>query len=105
MKQTQILKTIAIGTLASVLFSLSAQAQSAEALINKLVEKGILTQEEAQKLRVESTNDFNRAFTAKTGMAPWVTSLKFGGDFRGRYDGIYQNESNTGAGSATQDRQ
>src|SRR2546427_747343 len=86
MKQTQILKTIAIGTLAPVLLSLSAQAQSADALINKLVEKGILTQEEAQKLRIESTNDFNRAFAAKTGMAPWVKGYKFSGDFRGRFE-------------------
>jgi len=80
-------------------------AQSADALINKLVEKGILTQVEAASLRSETTNDFNRAFAAKSGMAPWVNSVKFGGDFRGRYDGTYQDESNTGPGSATEDRQ
>jgi len=80
-------------------------AQTADALIKKLVEKGILTQAEATSLMAESTNDFNRAFAAKTGMPPWVNSISFGGDFRARYDGAYQDDSNTGPGSATEDRQ
>jgi hypothetical protein len=87
------------------MLTVNAYSQSADALINKLVEKGILTQGEAQSLKAEATNDFNKAYSAKSGLAPWVNSLKFGGDFRGRYDGIYQDDSNTGAGSATEDRQ
>jgi len=31
-------------------------------------------------------------------MAPWVNSVRFGGDFRARYDGPFQDESNAGAG-------
>ena len=58
-------------------------------MINKLVEKGILTTKEAGELKTESSNDFNSAFRAKAGMPDWVTSLKFSGDFRGRFDGIY----------------
>lgn len=68
----------------------SAQAQTTDdALINKLVQKGILTAQEAGELKTEAKNDFNTAFRAKTGMPEYVTSLKFSGDFRGRYDGIY----------------
>jgi len=63
----------------------------AEALINKLVEKGILTTKEAGDLKAESNDNFNSAFRAKTGMPQWVTGLKFSGDFRGRFDGIYGN--------------
>ena len=64
----------------------SAQAQNADSLIDKLVEKGILTVKEGQALREESDKDFNRAYSAKTGLPDWVTSMKFGGDFRGRFE-------------------
>src|SRR3954453_17825247 len=99
----QIRKLLFFGTLALFANCEALQAQSADALINKLVEKGILTQTEAASLRSETTNDFNRAFGAKSGMPPWVNSVKFGGDFRGRYDGTFQDASNTGPGSATED--
>ncbi len=105
MKATPRYLTILFGILALAACNGRLHAQSADALIKKLVEKGILTQTEASGLLAESTNDFNRAFAAKTGMAPWVNNVSFRGDFRGRYDGIYQDSSNTGAGSATEDRQ
>src|SRR5258707_2426171 len=105
MTTTQIRKSILLGTLALAVFSGTLRAQSAAALIEKLVEKGILTQAEAKSLRAESTNDFNRALAARIGMAPWVNNVRFGGDFRGRYDGAYQDASNIGAGSAIEDRQ
>ncbi len=78
-----------VGAVAAVFVSASAYAQSSDALINKLVEKGILTTKEAKELREETDKDFNRAYAAKTGMADWVTALKFNGDFRGRYDGVF----------------
>ena len=62
------------------------QAQSSDALIDKLVDKGILTVDEAKDLRDQADNDFKTALQAKTGMPDWVTSLKIGGDFRGRVD-------------------
>lgn len=64
----------------------TAQAQSSDALIDKLVEKGVLSVKEAKDLREESDNDFNRALSAKNGMPDWVTALKFNGDFRGRFE-------------------
>lgn len=64
----------------------AAHAQTADSLIDKLVEKGILTTKEGQSLREESDKDFTRAYSAKTGMPDWVTSLKFNGDFRGRFE-------------------
>ncbi len=68
-----------------------AQAQSSDALIDKLVTKGILTAEEAQELREESDEGFAAAYKAKSGMPDWVDAVKFNGDFRGRYDGIYKD--------------
>ena len=69
----------------------TAQAQSIDSLLDKLVEKGTLTTKEAKDLRQESDKDFTHAFKVKTGMPDWVTSLKLGGDFRARYDGIYMD--------------
>jgi hypothetical protein len=73
---------------ATALMSLASRshAQSSDALIDKLVEKGILTSQEAQELRDESDQDFTTAFQAKTGMPDWVTGYKFSGDFRGRFE-------------------
>lgn len=64
----------------------SLQAQSAEALINKLVDKGILTMEEAQELRKEAAQDYSEAFRKETGMPDWVTDFNFSGDLRARYE-------------------
>src|SRR5205823_1639092 len=54
-------KAIVIGAATSAACAGILNAQSSDALIDKLVEKGILSQEEAKSLRIESTNDFNRA--------------------------------------------
>ncbi len=81
---------IALVAGASALVGLASQAhaQSSDALIDKLVDKGILTTDEAKDLREQSDSDFKTALQAKTGMPDWVTSYKIGGDFRGRVDQI-----------------
>jgi hypothetical protein len=76
------------GAAALVAFAPQSHAQSSDALIDKLVDKGILTADEAKDLRDQADNDFKAAFQAKTGMPDWVTSYKIGGDFRGRFDQI-----------------
>jgi hypothetical protein len=83
------LPLVAAGVAATMACSCpSALAQSADALIDKLVDKGILTVKEANDLREESDKNFNTAFSAKTGMSDWVTALKWNGDLRLRYDQI-----------------
>ena len=79
---------ILLGSLASVGLANFGGAQSSDALLDKLVQKGILTQKEAQELREEADNDFTKAYQVKTGLPSWVTSLRVGGEFRGRYDMI-----------------
>src|SRR5262249_19754705 len=84
MKRTTLkLAAIAI-SVASVLCSINSQGQSADALLDKLVEKGILTTKEANDLKREADQNFTKAYQAKSGMSDWVTSLKLSGDFRGR---------------------
>ena len=103
MKKKQINWTIA-GAIASVAFCACAGAQSSDALLDKLVQKGVLTAEEAKQLRKEAKKDFDKSYATKSGLSAWVSSLRFNGDFRARYDGVYQDDSNSGAGTATEDR-
>ncbi|MGV3773504.1 MAG: putative porin [Verrucomicrobiales bacterium] len=85
-----LLSTGALASLAGAQTTLFAQ--SSDAIIDKLVQKGILTSSEADELRQESDKDFNSAYQVKTGVPDWVTSMKFGGDIRGRYENF--NSSN-----------
>ncbi|HEV2695149.1 MAG TPA: putative porin [Verrucomicrobiae bacterium] len=73
---------------ATLALSATCHAQSSDALIDKLVEKGILSTKEAQDLRDEADKNFTTAIQAKTGMPDWVTGYKLSGDFRGRFDQI-----------------
>src|SRR5437660_8546833 len=83
------IKWTAAGALASVAFGTGAMAQSSDALLDKLVEKGILTTKEANELKEETDKGFTTAYQVKSGMPDWVTALKFNGDFRGRFEGFY----------------
>ncbi len=64
----------------------TAQAQSADALLNKLVDKGVLSVKEANELRDDMNAGFRKSYQIKSGMPDWVSSLKLNGDFRGRYE-------------------
>lgn len=66
----------------------AALAGPDDALLNKLVEKGILTTAEAKNLRTEADKDFTTAFAAKSGLPDWVSSLKLKADFRVRAEQI-----------------
>lgn len=76
----------AAGTLASAICATNVQSQSADALLDKLVDKGILTPKEANELRDESDAGFRKAYQVKSGMPDWVTAFKVNGDFRARYE-------------------
>jgi Putative porin len=86
------LKQLLAGTAATAALGMTAQAQSSDALIDKLVDKGILTVKEANELREEADRNFTTAFQTKTGMPDWVTNYKLSGDFRGRFDGMFADE-------------
>lgn len=93
---------MAAGATALMAFTYQASAQSSDALLNKLVDKGILTTQEAQDLRAESekeynqnfTNRFDQAFDKMTGTPGWVNGYKFSGDFRGRYEQFAAPDNN-----------
>lgn len=66
-------------------------AQSADAILDKLVEKGILSVKEANELREQSDKNFTTALSSKNGMPEWVTAVKFNGDVRGRYESFFND--------------
>jgi hypothetical protein len=76
---------------AGLLGAIDGRAQSADALIDKLIDKGILTVEEANELREQADQNFTTSYQVKSGMPEWVTSLKINGDFRGRFEGFYSD--------------
>ena len=66
-----------------------AGAQTVDDLLDKLVEKNVLSLKEANELRARSDEGFKKAMQAKTGMPDWVNQLKIYGDVRGRFDKTY----------------
>lgn len=72
----------------ALLSCVGTAAQSSDAIIDKLVDKGILTVDEANQLKDEAEKNFTSAYQVKSGLPDWVTSLRIGGDFRARYDMI-----------------
>lgn len=98
-------RAIVAGLVATAGLSPMVQGQSSDALLDKLVDKGVLTVKEANDLREESDKGFNQAYQVKTGMPDWVTSLKINGDFRARYENISPNSGGVASpGSTTFDK-
>ena len=93
MKQKHLKRTLlALGAVTSAACVTSGQAQSGNALLDKLVDKGVLTAKEAKDLKSEVDNGFTKSYQARSGMSDWVTALKINGDFRGRYESFsYEN--------------
>ncbi|HTD87294.1 MAG TPA: putative porin [Candidatus Binatia bacterium] len=88
---------IGLAAIASLALAPAGKGQAVDSLLNKLVEKGVLTQTEAKDLKEQVNSDFSKAYQVKTGLPDWVTSLKLTGDVRGRFEGFYADaKSGTG---------
>lgn len=86
MKRTHITKAALLALVLAGAAGVRGWAQSADALIDKLVDKGILSVKEANDLRDETEKNFSQAYAVKSGMPDWVTSFKLTGDVRLRYE-------------------
>ena len=82
--KNQKLFTIMAGMAAVCALAAGAAAQSSDALLNKLVEKGILTSAEAGQLKDEAVT--NTANGSKFKMGNSIKSMELFGDFRLRYE-------------------
>jgi len=68
----------------------NTQGQTSDTLLNALIKKGIITEQEAKDIKAEANKDsqtqINQTFAAKTGMSSWINSYKLYGDFRARFE-------------------
>ena len=94
MIKLNITEALGVGLLASAA-AFNAEAGDNASLLKKLVEKGVITQAEADVLAEESNTEFNNS------MPSWVNSLTLKGDLRLRYD--HTKDSNS-AGDGANDR-
>ena len=94
-KKLKLNRWIVGGAGAATLLSLPshALAQSADAIVNKLVQKGVLTQQEGEDLKKESEKDFSKSFLDHSGMPAWTKSVAFSGDLRLRLDDMMFEDS------------
>ena len=67
------------------LSALTTQAQDAGALVDKLIKKGILTDQEGEEVRADMMRDFSQTNAGKINLSSSVSELKLYGDFRYRY--------------------
>ena len=81
-----------------------AATTQVDALIEKLVEKGILDRQESIKLKSEIAEDEKivREEGLKQSLPSWVREMKLKGDFRLRYQYEKKKGSNTNAGNTTE---
>ena len=80
---------LAAGVVSTTLIGVTpGQAQAVDSLLDKLVDKGVLTPKEATELRTEVDHNFTKAYQVKSGMPDWVTALKINGDLRLRFESI-----------------
>lgn len=100
LKTLALLGSLAIGS-ASV-----AVAQDSGPIIDKLVAKGLLTDQEGEDLRAEMLRDFGTTSAGKLDISSAVTKLKITGDARVRYqfDNEIPNTNNSAANEAANDR-
>jgi hypothetical protein len=70
--------------------SATSQAQDAGALVDALVRKGILTDQEAEEIRADMTREFTTTSAGKINLSNSITELKLYGDLRLRYQ--YDNK-------------
>ena len=86
LKTLALLGSLAIGSAAV------AVAQDSGPIIDKLVAKGLLTDQEGEDLRTEMLKDFGTTSPGKLDISSAVTKLKITGDARVRYQ--FDNEQN-----------
>ena len=97
MNRKTINKIMTLGLLAGVAVVGNAQEQESggNLLLRKLVEKGVLTQKEADELLAESQREAEQQFTmwqAAPDLPSWVQKLSMKGDLRLRSDNISKND-------------
>ena len=100
MKPIKTCQTLGLTALATIAATTQAPGQSAEALINKLIQKGVLTENEGKELLTET--DTNLVSASKWRLSEAIKNVTLFGDVRFRYE--YRGADNApNSGSKTDD--
>lgn len=92
MKKSSFAKTaLTMGVAASTLLPSLLQAQQSEALLETLVRKGILTEQEAEDLKTDIARE-NRQYVKVRSAGKETVALDIYGDVRARYEGFYSDD-------------
>jgi hypothetical protein len=98
MKPKKTCQTLGLTALAAVAAVAQAQLQSADALINKLIQKGVLTEKEGKELMAESS-EANLVSASKWRLSNAIKDITLFGDVRFRYE--YRGADNAPKSGAT----
>jgi polyhydroxyalkanoate synthesis regulator phasin len=85
------LAAMAAGAAATALCILNGHGQSAEALMDALVRKGILTEQEAEDIKADLAKE-NRQYVKVRSAGKETVSLDIYGDVRARIEGFYSDD-------------
>ncbi len=100
MIRTRLHTVLGTAALAAALLAANAPAQTPDALINKLVQKGILTEKEAKDLLTETTQT-NLPASSKWRLSDAIKNITLFGDVRLRYE--YRSAENVPGSGANGD--
>jgi len=92
MKQRYLLKALLL--LSIISFAFSAKAQQNEDLLNVLIKKGVVTQQEADSIRAEQAIKAQAKKETKFGVTSNTKALQISGLVQARYQGFAQSTSN-----------
>ena len=73
----------------------AARAQSDSALLDALVKKGVLSDQEAKEIRTDDAKEYATTPAGKLSMGDYIKNLTFYGDGRLRFDSYAQNNYNS----------
>jgi hypothetical protein len=105
MRKGQTCVAVTLAAIAVAVITANAETPSADALVNKLVQKGILTESEGRELMSEGTST-NAAAASKFKLSDSIKSIALYGDLRFRYE--YRGADNapgSGASGSTYERE
>lgn len=74
------------GVLAAAAMTNAAQAQTSDPLLNTLIKKGVLTQQEAEAIKTEASTNAITAAASKWKISNGIKSVELFGDLRFRYE-------------------
>ena len=100
MNYTTTCKLLTSTALVSLTFAATAQTPSADALINKLVQKGVLTEKEGKELLIDDIST-NQPSASKWKISKAIKDIGLFGDVRFRYE--YRAADNAPGSGSTKD--